>query len=128
MAEIEELEMRAAEDRARLKIALGALSDSTRGASLTTPLTGLAQAQAGRLSRGAMGAARRNPAAAALVGLGAGLFATGAGKRSDDDQDTPEDGGRGKMLTIGALALGAGALAAALLPRKPEGDADDAPE
>ncbi|SNS52585.1 hypothetical protein [Antarctobacter heliothermus] len=112
MAEIEELEMRAAEDRARLKIALEALGGSTRGSAVTGPLAGVAQHQAGRITRGALGAARRNPGAAALIGIGVALFATGSGRGKDDGQAASSSSG----FPVGALALGIGALAAALYP------------
>ena len=116
MAEIEKLEMRAAEDRARLKIALEALGSSTSKCAIAAPLTGAAMGQAGRLGRGAVGAAGRNPTAAALIGLGVGLFATGTGARGSTavKDETPKS--RAPMLTAGALILGAGALAGAFLP------------
>ncbi|WP_417210692.1 hypothetical protein [Antarctobacter sp.] len=109
MAEIEYLEMRAAEERARLKIALEALEGSTRRGAVAAPLAGVAQHQAGRIARGAFGAARHNPGAAALIGLGLGLFASGKGARETGDA------GSGSGFPTGALVLGAGALAAVLL-------------
>ena len=109
MAEIEELEMRAAEDRARLKIALEALGGSTRSGAVTAPLAGVAQHQAGKITRGAIGAARRNPGAAALIGIGLGLFVSGKGGRGNGARTA-------SGLPTGALILGAGALAAAVFP------------
>lgn len=108
MVDIEELEMRAAEDRARLKIALEALGGSTRGSAVTGPLAGVAQHEAGKITRGALGAARSNPGAAALIGIGVALFATGKGGGRDAKS--------GSGFPVGALALGVGALAAALYP------------
>ncbi|WP_323771468.1 hypothetical protein [Antarctobacter sp.] len=110
MAEIEYLEMRAAEERARLKIALEALGGSTRGGAVAAPLAGVAQHQAGRIARGAFGAARHNPGAAALIGIGLGLFASGKGRRGNSDARSSSG------FPTGALVLGAGALAAALFP------------
>tara|TARA_R100000750_G_scaffold32849_3_gene21035 strand:- start:3745 stop:4110 length:366 start_codon:yes stop_codon:yes gene_type:complete len=112
VAEIEELEMRAAEDRARLKIALEALGGSTRGSAVTGPLAGVAQHQAGKITRGALGAAVRNPGAAALIGVGIALFATGAGGSRGKEHDARSGSG----FPTGAIALGIGALAAALYP------------
>lgn len=116
MAEIEELEMRAAEDRARLKIALEALGGSTSKSAIAAPLTGAAMGQAGRLGRGAVGAASRNPTAAALIGLGVSLFATGRGARASTVAKGEAPKRRAPMLTAAALIVGAGALAGAFLP------------
>lgn len=74
------------------------------------PLANLAQKQAGRLTHGTLGAARRNPGAVAMIGMGLGLFVTGKDGRGETGA------GAASGLPAGALVLGAGALAAALVP------------
>lgn len=81
MADIDHFETRAAQERARLQLALGELRARSTTASVLPQISALAQAGGKALGRRTMIAARRNPLAFGLVGVGLGLMVTGTGAR-----------------------------------------------
>ncbi len=177
MADIDRIEAQAAEERARLQLALGELRQRSGSLSAMTHLGGIAQAGGRVLGRKTVDAARRNPLAFGVLGLGLGLLVTGTGARRGKVEKRLADAGEeftaaqlraardagleglpaaarlrvlearddaihaqvrlearatrvarrsgtGRALTIGALALGAGAAAVALLSGRGRRDKD----
>ncbi|MGP6087407.1 hypothetical protein [Antarctobacter jejuensis] len=93
MADIDRIEAQAAEERARLQLALGGLRKNSSALPIVTHVSGIAQAGGRVLGRKTVDAARRNPVAFGVLGLGLGLLVTGTGARRGKAQARRADAG-----------------------------------
>ncbi len=89
MSDYSSLEKDAAGERQKLASSLDALSSAISPENLSTHATQLAEQYGGDIGRQAWGAAKQNPAAFALVGVGIGLLLTGTGSRPETRAPKP---------------------------------------